>query len=148
MLKNLFTKLSGSSQDPVPSTEPIDGKITYQFQNGLVCYQEELSLGQDEQLVGILMNLELAGTDLENTKLKEIISRLLNDNLLYKMLQVVLISAEEKEIETEDLKSLKNSELEAVIKDFFSLNPTARDWFRTIGSGLTSGKTPSDTSSL
>ena len=147
MLKNLFTKFAAGAEEPKPSHEPVDGKIRYQFSNGLVCRQEELTLGQDEKLVEILMGLELSGVDLENTKLRDIISQLLNENLLYKMLQVVLIAeTADAEITIEQLKSLKNSELEAVIRDFFSLNPTARDWFRTIGSGLTSGKTPSDTS--
>lgn len=147
MLKNLFTKFAAGTEEPKPSQGPVDGKIKYKFANGLECRQEELTLGQDEKLVEIMMGLELSGVDLENTKLRDIISQLLNENLLYKMLQVVLIiEPEGKEIEIDQLRSLKNSELEAVIKDFFSLNPTARDWFRTIGSGLTSGKTPSDTS--
>lgn len=146
MFKNLLTKLSSASQDPAPSAEPVDGKIHYKFQNGLQCHQEELSLGQDEQIVGILMGLELSGIDLEKTQLKEIVSQLLNENLLYRMLQIVLISEPTGDaIPVESLKLLKNSELEAVIKDFFSLNPTAADWFRTIGSGLTSGKTTTDT---
>lgn len=147
MLKNLFTKFAANTEEPKPSQEPVDGKIRYSFSNGLECRQEELTLGQDEKLVEIMMGLELSGVDLENTKLRDIISQLLNENLLYKMLQVALIAEPaEAEISIEQLKSLKNSELEAVIRDFFSLNPTARDWFRTIGSGLTSGKTTTGTS--
>lgn len=147
MLKNLFTKFAANTEEPKPSQEPVDGKIRYKFSNGLECRQEELTLGQDEKLVEIMMGLELSGVDLENTKLRDIISQLLSENLLYKMLQVVLIAEHTDKdftrggINIDRLRSLKNSELEAVIKDFFSLNPTARDWLKTIGSGLISGQT-------
>lgn len=83
-------------------------------------YQEELTLGQDEELVGVLMGLDISGVDMDKTALKEIIGKLLNDNVLYKLLQVVLIiPGNEEKMPVEKLKQLRNSELQAVIGDFF-----------------------------
>jgi len=142
MLNNLFTKFASAGKDPAPSAEVVNGRISYTFANGVNAYQEELTLGQDEELVGVLMGLDISGVDMDKTALKEIIGKLLNDNVLYKLLQVVLIiPGNEEKMPVEKLKQLRNSELQAVIGDFFSLNPTARDWLKTIGSGLISGQT-------
>lgn len=142
MLNNLFTKFASAGKDPAPSAEVVNGRISYTFANGVNAYQEELTLGQDEELVGIMMSLDIAGIDVEKTKLSEIIGKLVSDQLLYKLLQVVLIiPGSGDKVSVEQLKQLRNSELQAVIGDFFSLNPTAQDWLKTIGSGLISGQT-------
>lgn len=128
-----------SEKEPQPSSEVVNGRICYSFACGVEAYQEELTLGQDEELVGVLMALDISGVDLEKTQIKEIIEKLLSDNLLHKLLQVILvIPGMEQKIPVEKIKQLRNSELQAVIGDFFSLNPTARDWLKTIGSGLIS----------
>jgi hypothetical protein len=147
MLKNLFSKFATSEKEPQPSSEVINGRICYSFACGVEAYQEELTLGQDEELVGVLMELDIEGVDLEKTQIKEIIEKLLSDNLLHKLLQVILvIPGMEQKIPVEKIKQFRNSELQAVIGDFFSLNPTARDWLKTIGSGLISGQTTTGTS--
>lgn len=74
-----------------PSAEVVNGRISYTFANGVNEYQEELTLGQDEELVGVLMGLDISDLDIEKTQIKDIIGKLLSDNVLYKLLQVVLI---------------------------------------------------------
>lgn len=148
MLKNLFSKFASGDSQPAPSAEVVNGRISYTFASGVNAYQEELTLGQDEELVGIMMSLDIAGIDVEKTKLSEIIGKLVSDQLLYKLLQVVLIIPDSGDkVSVEQLRQLRNSELQAVVGDFFSLNPTARDWLKTIGSGLISGQTTSGTES-
>lgn len=147
MLNNLFSKFASAGKDPEPSSEVVNGRISYSFACGVEAYQEELTLGQDEQLVGVLMGLNISDIDIEKTQIKDVIGKLLSDNVLYKLLQVVLIiPGSEDKMPVEKLKQLRNSELQAVIGDFFSLNPTARDWLKTIGSGLISGQTTTGTS--
>lgn len=70
MLKNLFSKFATSEKSPEPSAEVVNGRISYSFACGVEAYQEELTLGQDEQLVGVLMGLDISGVDLEKTQVK------------------------------------------------------------------------------
>lgn len=123
----------------------INGRISYKFSNGLECWQEELSLAQDEQLLKIAMSFDIENISLETTSIKSVIDMLLKENSLIKFLDIVLYrpdSANPKELQvelkkdTELFRSLKNSELHNIINDFFLLNPTVKGWFKTLGKDL------------
>lgn len=134
---SLFGK-NGTAQDQQeikPSSEIIDGRISYKFQCGIEAFQEELNLEQDEKLTGILLGFDINSFSLETTSIKDLINTLVKEKALNKILDIILLpSGNEKQ----DYSQLKNSELQTVFSDFFSLNPTVINWLKTIGSGLTS----------
>lgn len=148
-MKNIFSifKNTNSSKDIKPSSEILNGRISYKFSNGLECWQEELNLAQDEQLLEIAMSFDIENVSLETSSIKSVIDMLLKENSLIRFLDIVLCrtvspSQEQAAVELQNdmelFKSLKNSELYNIVNDFFSLNPTVTDWFKTIGKGLTS----------
>lgn len=147
MLKNLFSNFTNKDQKIIPSSEPIDGKIMYTFQNGLVAYQEELNLDQDEKLTGILVGFDLNAFSLENS-IKDLIETIIKEKALLRVLKIILLPESEQSDLDDSLKGLKNSELQKVFNDFFSLNPTVINWLKTIGKDLTSlRQTPSTSNS-
>lgn len=124
-----------TKQEIKPSSGVIDGRISYKFQCGIEAHQEELNLQQDEKLTSVLLGLDLNSFSLENTSIKDLINTLVKEKALNKILDIILHpSGKEKQ----DYSLLKNSELQTVFSDFFSLNPTALNWLKTIGKGLTS----------
>ena len=124
-----------TKQEIKPSSEVIDGRISYKFQCGIEAHQEELNLQQDEKLTSVLLGFDLNSFSLENTSIKDLINTLVKEKALNKILEIILHpSGNEKQ----DYSLLKNSELQTVFSDFFSLNPTALNWLKTIGKGLTS----------
>ena len=138
MLDNLLSKFSSNGGQPAkdmqPSSEPVDGKITYKFQCGIEAHQEELNLDQDEKLTTILLGFDMNSFSFETTSIKDLIGILVKEKSLIKILEIILISDNDKP----DYSQLKNSELQNVFGDFFSLNPTVINWLKTIGAGLTS----------
>lgn len=144
MLNNIISKLSGNSEDK-PSSQPINGKIRYTFHCGIEAHQEELNLEQDEKLTGILLGFDVNSFSLETTSIKDLIGVLIKEKSLIKILEIILIPGNN---ENPDYSQLKNSELNNIFGDFFSLNPTVMNWLKTIGTGLTSlPQTPSTGSS-
>ena len=131
MLKNLFSFIANNETDPKPSTEVIGGKINYKFLCGLEAYQEELNLDQTERLTTLLLQIDFANV-IENT-LQEFIQMLSSGKVIQKVLDIILIGNTEN-----DYTQLKNSELQKVFSDFFSLNPTAVGWLKNIAQGLIS----------
>lgn len=144
MLNNILSKFSGNgepAEEMKPSSLPVDGKIRYKFQCGIEAHQEELNLGQDEKLTGILLGFDMNSFSFETTSIKDLINTLVKEKSLTKILEIILIP--ESNVKP-DYSQLKNSELQNVFGDFFSLNPTVINWLRTIGGGLTSlPRTPS-----
>ncbi|MEO8447691.1 MAG: hypothetical protein ABI528_09365 [bacterium] len=138
MLKNILTFLNPDVKKT--SSEIVDGKIHYKFQCGIEAHQEELSIDQDEKLVSVMMTLDINQLEAKS-QIKDIIDLLLRTKLLYKMLMILLITRDCSNIDEKKLKALKNSELSNVLNDFFFLNPTAINWLKTIGKGLTSIQT-------
>lgn len=138
MWGKLANKLNSNEK---PSTPVVEGKIHYKFQCGYEAHQEELSLEQDEKLTAILLTLNLSS--LAEISINELITTLTKEKLIPKVLGIILIGKEDN-----DYSKLKNSELEMVMADFFSLNPTAIAWLKTIGEGLASLKMIPSTSNL
>lgn len=146
MLNNLFSKFSNqNSEDLKPSSEVINGCISYDFQCGLKAHQEQINLDQDFRLADILLELNLKDLNFEKTSIIEVISTLFENKIIYKILLVILLPDGDGEIKSEELGKLKNSELQIIFNDFFSLNPTAKDWLKTIGEGLISIQTTRST---
>lgn len=117
------------------NTKVKDGRIKYKFKCGIEAYQEELDLRQDELLTEILLELNIETFSFGNTKIKELVNILIKERVLIKVLDIILTTVKDTEC---DFLKLKNSELEEVFEDFFSLNPTVTNWLRNIGKGLTS----------
>jgi len=149
MLNNLFSLFANSGEsgkDIKPSVDPINGKIHYSFQCGIKAYQEELNLDQDTEMTDLMLGFDINSFSLEKSSIKDLIDMLLKEKALSKILDIILIQPEDAPYT--DYGKLKNSELAKIFSDFFSLNPTAINWLKTIGSGLTSiSQTPSTKSS-
>lgn len=119
-------------------------KKSYKFSNGIEATQEELTIEQDYKLMDLLSELGIGeGQELMNTPIKDIIGKLVKNDMLSKLLNIIL--TEKDKIVDEggntlaglvDWKTLKNSELQEVMTDFFSLNPLVLQLFRGLGSGL------------
>ena len=83
------------------------------------------------------------GQELLNTPIKDIIGKLVKNDMLSKLLNIILTAKDKITDEggntpagLVDWKTLKNSELQEVMTDFFSLNPLVLQLFRGLGSGL------------
>ncbi len=110
-------------------------KKEYNFSIGITATQEELNIEQDYQLMDILSELGIGeGQDLMNTPIRDLIGKLVKNDLLSKLLDVILQVADQQT--SPDWKKLKNSELQEVITDFFTLNPLVVQLFKGLGSGL------------
>ncbi len=129
MLKNILANLKSKPSSPVK-----DGRISYKFKCGLEAHQEELDVYQDEELIQAISNFDLKNIVEGSAVIKDIINLLLKEDSLNKVLNIIF--------KTKDVnyKLLKNSELHSVFSDFFSLNPTAVNWLKTIGGDPTFAK--------
>lgn len=105
----------------------MEERREYQFKNGLKCYQEELTLAQDIEISQILSK-HSEGDD-SQTNLIRLFSK---QGVVEDLLSVILLS--ENPIEKAKFLTLKNSELQKVIEDFFSLNENLRKLLT--GSGI------------
>lgn len=119
-------------------------KKSYKFSNGIEASQEELTIEQDYKLMDLLSELGIGeGQELLNTPIKDIIGKLVKNDMLSKLLNIILTAKDKITDEggntpagLVDWKTLKNSELQEVMTDFFSLNPLVLQLFRGLGSGL------------
>lgn len=120
-------------------------KKTYKFSNGIEATQEELTIEQDYQLMDLLSELGIGeGQELLNTPIKDLIGKLVKNDLLSKLLDVILtVNGKPADAELPDppnggvnWKKLKNSELQEIMTDFFSLNPLVVQLLKGFGSGL------------
>lgn len=80
------------------------------------------------------------GKVLLNTSIGDIIKKIVENDLVSELLNIILVIDNDTSADR-DWSVLKNSELQKVIEDFFSLNPIVLSWLKTIGTGLTSAKT-------
>jgi len=92
----------------------------YSFSCGIECYQQELTLKQDKALAKLLSQFKF---DSDKMSLMDIIAALSESDLLNEALGIILNKQA-------DYSNLTNSELEQVITDFFSLNPSLRKLFK------------------
>ncbi|MBV6480205.1 MAG: hypothetical protein HGGPFJEG_03057 [Ignavibacteria bacterium] len=135
MLDKIFSMFK---EKTAPSKVPVDGKIHYKFKCGFIAWQEELNLQQDEELAKVLLNINIAYLN-ENSDIKSLLGLLMQEKILNKVLNIILISNDCSEV---NYDLLKNSELEVVFKDFFSLNPTAMKLLKnTVGEAISKQKT-------
>lgn len=113
-------------------------KKSYKFSNGITASQEELTIEQDYMLMDLLSELGIGeGQDLLNTPIKDIIGKLVKNDLLSKFLDIILnVNETQADQLPGNWLKLKNSELQEVITDFFTLNPLVLQLLKTFGSGL------------
>lgn len=111
-----------------------DGKIEYKFKCGIEAYQEELTLEQDEKLTVILSSINITDSDI---KIKEVFDVIATEKIINKFLNIIL-TAKDKDT---DYSKLKNSELRAVVDDFFILNPAVKSLLQTLDGALNSKRT-------
>ncbi len=112
-------------------------KKTYKLSIGITATQEELTIEQDYRLMEILSDLGVdEGKDLLSHSIKDLIVRLIKNDLLSGILNVILTVNTRSEY---DWKKLKNSELNQIITDFFSLNPLVLNLFETLRSAQVTG---------
>jgi hypothetical protein len=125
---------SESQEERKPSSKIVDGRIHYEFKCGLKAYQEEMNLEQDQSLAEIILGFDLKSFSLETTSIKDLVDIILKEKALNKILDIILFRSDGS---SDCFDLLKNSELQIIFEDFFSLNPTVKDWLMTSGSGLT-----------
>lgn len=96
----------------------------YNFKCGIKAYQEELTLKQDIQINNLIKELDKnLMKDITKIEISQVLNMLFENDLLNKLLNIVLHT------ENADYSELTNSELEQVVNDFFSLNPSLKKWF-------------------
>lgn len=135
MLENILQRFN--KKEIKPSAEVLNGRINYSFLNGLKAYQEQLNLEQDIELSKIfsdLMGVEVSSA-VGNPSgfIQDIFKKLNREKRILSILKIILIQEDGSEIQDDKLLSLKNSEIENICMDFFSLNPTLISWLKTIG---------------
>jgi hypothetical protein len=123
----------------IRARKPAHGKKyprkDYKFSNGVEAYQEQLDLDQLEVLAPVLAQMDIA--DLKGLNMKHISEILFKKQLIRKLMKVVLVS--ESDITDDMIGALKHEELEAVLNDFFILNPKMKAYFGIIMSAVVSG---------
>lgn len=115
--------------DKKPAGNPLH--IEYNFRCGITAWQEELTLKQDKKLAKLLGKINKDKfADLSKVQISEFLDLLLNENLLDEALNIILnVSVPAPEPgELCDFSDLTNTELESVVVDFFTLNPTLKKW--------------------
>lgn len=101
-----------------------NNQIEYSFKCGIKAYQEELTLKQDRQINDLIKGLDKnLMKDFTKIQFTELINILFEKDLLNKLLNIILHT------NNADYSNLSNSELEQVVTDFFTLNPTLKKWF-------------------
>lgn len=97
---------------------PMDKK-NYKFSNGLICYQDELTLEQDMKITALFAKVNIQS--IADTKIIDLLGIITRENLILDFLKIILRA--EAPLGDSLILSLKNSELKGVIEDFFGLNP-------------------------
>lgn len=97
---------------------------------GIKATQEELTIEQDYKLMELLSEVGIEeGQSFADMKISELIKKLVKGDLLSRLLDTILTVKGD----SPNWKKLKNSELNEVIQDFFSLNPIALQLLRLLG---------------
>jgi len=101
----------------------------YKFSNGIRAYQEELNGEQDFQVADLFAKMEIGDLDMSTLKLKELFGIFKDKkDFVNNFFNIILTTqpASDQVIGNIDFLKLKNSEMRAVIEDFFTLNPGSR----------------------
>lgn len=118
----------------------------YTFKCGLTAYQEELDTEQFHLVLELLTSLELNinnPQELADLSIFKLLSALKkNKNLIGNFLAIILrdengtplysINYTNSTYSTNSI-NLKLSELNEVLSDFFTFNPTVKNWFKNLG---------------
>jgi len=107
---------------------PKPGSISYELNNGLKCAQMELNLKQDDELMKLLKDFNFDDVKEGNVRIKTVLDFLINNNALIIFLRIIL--SLDETVTDETILKINNSEMLAVINDFFLLNPGTMQLFR------------------
>jgi len=103
----------------------------------VTAYQEELTLGQEVELVKILYEFDIGTvSDLTKLNLSDVIRRLVESGLIYDMLQIIL----RPKLNKKELQAIPTLVLGRIIRDFFELNAGLVMLFRSFAEGIASGQ--------
>ncbi|MBE2218025.1 MAG: hypothetical protein IAE90_07480 [Ignavibacteria bacterium] len=104
------------------------GRREYQFANGLKCAMEWLTIAQEKALLDLLVKLDLKDwSDLANIDFNKLHKVLVEADGLCKFLDIILLDKEFSGAYVDPdtyYNTLHTPEVEVIIKDFFSLNPS------------------------
>lgn len=110
----------------------------YKFHNGLECYQEQLNLEQTEQLSVVLAEVNInEQTDLTLGMLS---GALFEKKGLRRFLAIALRDTPAEGLD-EKIGELTQDEVEAVLNDFFTLNPKMKFYFEILKIAVASQET-------
>jgi hypothetical protein len=141
-IKNYFNlnKPVHSQAKPAEFVREIsDGRVDYEFQNGLKCFQAETNLVQDTELIELFSLINMNDfASLANVDFKQLHELMKDKKVVHKFLSIVLVNAEPGIINETYFDSLKSSELEAIKNDFFGLNPTFREMLENLKAAVVS----------
>lgn len=96
------------------------------------CSQNELTIKKDFQIAKLLTSVNVTNiSDLFSLELNKILELLIENELLQKFFEIILVYDRKF---TPDFNYLKNSDAINIIKDFFSLNPAVMQLFAPLSS--------------
>lgn len=105
-------------------------RIRYSFSNGLKGYLEEMTVEQQDRIMKLFKPLV---NDTSKRKLTSQLSLNMDSHYIVNIMKICFITDESMPTTKKEslIKSLKSSEAEIVLKDFFFLNPRAMHILKT-----------------
>lgn len=107
--------------------------------NGKNFRQEELNILQDEAISDLFEKLNISDlSDFSKLQIAKIVRLLFKEKILSDFLAIILIPDinNTEELSHSDVQSIKNSQLVAIVTDFFSLNPYLSELLANLGKNL------------
>jgi len=102
-------------------------------------FQDELNIYQDHRIAQLFSDLDIKNIDdIKNLTFSQIISLLSKSNVLIKFLSIILTDVLGNPVPDNIIGSIKNSQLEIIFKDFFSLNPKLKELLMILKNALIS----------
>lgn len=117
-------------------------KKTYNI-NGKTFFQQELNLGQDEQISLLLDELDIKNLeDFNQMSINNLIRLLLGKSLLVRFFAIILLPENQvnSELSDAELKKIPNSLAMEIIEDFFTLNAELLNTLKNLLGGLVGTK--------
>ena len=122
----------GAKKSVESAVQDFTGKFErrhYRFHNGLECYQEQLTLEQTEELAVLLSEVNLSSN--ADFTLEMLTGALFTKKGLRRALEIALVSTNGDDLQAK-VAQLTQDEVEAVLNDFFTLNPKMKLSFEII----------------
>lgn len=105
-------------------------------------YQDELNAEQDQNIAELFTRLDLGDiSDIASLRFDVIIKAIAKFKALSKFLSIILTDKDGNPIPESLAGKIKNSQMEGIIKDFFSLNPKVRELLTNLKNALLSMNT-------